>query len=101
MQFVVKLDLMMSNGSSEKNDVSRLEHQRGNAQAAFIMTRHLVDKYSEALQRKELEGIRDLLEKVDGLLRDGAMPQIEDALSLLDEVRDRILRIPALGRNAN
>jgi hypothetical protein len=93
--------MAMANGSSGTPDVSRLEHQRGNAQAAFIMTRHLVDKYSEALQRKELEGIRQLLEKVDQLLREGAMPQIEDALTLLDEVRDRILRIPALGRNAN
>ncbi|MGC4122312.1 MAG: hypothetical protein QM765_48570 [Myxococcales bacterium] len=65
------------------------------------MTRHLVDKYSEALQRKELEGIRQLLEKVDALLRDGAMPQIEDALVLLDEIRERILQIPALGRNAS
>ncbi len=90
-----------SNGSSGSSDVSKLEHQRGNAQAAFIMTRHLVEKYSEALQRKELEGIRQLLERVDRLLRDGAMPQIEDALVLLDEIRERILRIPALGRNAS
>ena len=81
-------------------DITRLEHLRGNAQAALTMTRHLVDKYAEALSHKDLESVRRSMEQIEALLTKGGMPQIDEALGLLDEIRERIITVPALSRSA-
>ena len=77
-------------------DTRRLEHQRGNARAALVMTRYLVDKYSGVIGEVELQTLLQNIVRAEGLLKEASMSEIDDALALLDNVRECIMQVPGL-----